>query len=790
MWAPLFAAPLFCSVLVYVCLCGITAGLYAAALIPRVRLESPPATPLFEDRQGNYLSEGSGEHDLLGFWDVPASIPDRIRRCILTVEDRRFYEHGGVDVRALFRALYRNLFRGDRQGASTLAMQVARMQRPGRRSLWNKALEMGTALQLVKRFGREAILRHYMKIVPQGNQIHGFAYAARRYFRKPLRDLSWAEASLLASLPRAPEKYNLFRFSGFMSAVDRARMVLGLLSEEGLIDRQVHRSSLAELSRLPMPYREKRPPNSYHFILHLGGLYEAYSQETYTRPVRTTLDPDIQDRLQELATGAMEIYRSYGAGNIAMIVADRRTGDVLGYLGSEDYFDKEFSGSIDYAQTPRSSGSTLKPFLFGLGLESGRFSAASVIADLPLSIVTTTGDYSYRNFDDVFLGPMLYRTALANSRNIPTLRLLEGIGIDETYEFFWNLGFHNREKPASYYGYGMALGGLYVTLENLIKAYGILSNEGRAFSLSWFRGTEEPVRSRFLSEFAARQITLFLSDALARLPTFPRLSSLEFPFPVAVKTGTSQGYRDAWSLAYSSKFVVGVWMGHPDNDRMNNVGSAAATAILKDIMLFLQPQESRGINEEPFPPPRDAAASKICPLSGEAAGDFCPRPVLEYFVPGTEPRSVCRVHIQVAVDRSLGILADEFTSPDQVAIRTYTVLPPEYAVWSVKRGYTLPPARGEHRRPDIRLKIVGPSDGSRLMIDPETPRAFQTFALKAEATPAVPEIIWYVDGEEYKRVPYPYETRWSLTEGDHSFQARFPRANVLSKVISVHVSSF
>ena len=176
----------------------------------RSELVSPPATPIFTDRYGTFLAEGTADENApLGFWDPSEVLPKRIVACLLAVEDKRYYEHFGVDFRSLLRALVNNLSGGPRQGASTIAMQVARLQRPEKRTLWRKACEMGTAVWLNRKFGHENVLRHYLKIVPQGNRIHGVAYAARRYFQKPLADLSWAEAAVLASLPRVPGKMNL-----------------------------------------------------------------------------------------------------------------------------------------------------------------------------------------------------------------------------------------------------------------------------------------------------------------------------------------------------------------------------------------------------------------------------------------------------------------------------------------------------------------------------------------------------------------------------------------------------
>ncbi len=766
----------------------------------RIRLFSPITTPLFEDRDGNFLTEGSSEYDKLGFWEVSDTIPYRIKECILIIEDKRFYSHEGVDLWSVLRAVYSNLFLGRYEGASTIAMQVVRMQFQEERNIWNKTIEMLTAYFLIQEYGHEEVLRQYMKIVPQGNQIYGFAYASRRYFKKPLEDLSWTEAAVLAALPKAPGKMNLFRFTGLLSAIERARLILTLLFQNEKIDEETFEHSLRQLNLFYTPVKESRPVNSYHFILRIleernnVEVQNSINEVSYTRSIKTSLDPDVQMFIQNIADYAMLKYRPRGAGNVAIMVVDKNTGEILGYIGSDDYFNEDYSGAINYAVTPRSSGSTLKPFLYALGLETGKFTPASILADLPLHIISDYGEYSTSNFDETFLGPILYRNALANSRNNPTVRVLDRIGLPIVYDNFYELGLHRKEHPFDYYGYGIVLGGLYVTLEDLVRAYGILANDGNEFKLRWLRADNyETLESdkTYIDESAARQITLFISDPLARLPSFPRLSSLEFPFPVAIKTGTSQGFRDAWSVGYSSKYIVGVWIGHPDNDRMNNIGSFDSSSLVKSIMLYLHPEESKGINEVPFSIPRNHVPVKICLLSGEIAGEDCPSLSLEYFPETQIPHSLCSVHQKYALDKETGALANKNTLPQNVIVQSFTVLPPEYAAWGIVKGYGKPPVSNDFdMQPETSISILLPLNGSRLLIDPETPRMFQTIALKAVVLPVIKEITWYVDGAEYQTVEYPYETRWALEVGMHTFQSKFTRANVFSEIVSITVSNY
>ena len=528
--------------------------------------------------------------------DPPDILPERIVSCLLVIEDKRYYQHVGVDLRSIVRALVNNLSGKPRQGASTIAMQVARLQRPGKRTLWRKVCEIGTAVWLNRKYGHENVLRHYLKIAPQGNRIHGVAYAARRYFQKPLADLSWAEAAVLASLPRAPGRMNLYRFEGRQKACERANLILDLLHENGTLDKEAVAISQRQLKSLKIPAKESRPYHSYHAILRLQESVNRTA--SYTKPISTTLDLPLQEVVDGIAGEVMGHLRQRGAGNLAVIVAEKETGAIRSYLGSDFYADTDFAGAINYATTPRSAGSTLKPFIYALGLETEAFSPASVLADLPFHLSYPNGQYSVANYDERYLGPLLYRKALANSRNVPAVHVLKTVGLTNAYDLFRQLGLAKDDRSASTYGLGLAVGGLYVTLEDLVAAYGVLGNDGKTFSLRWSEIADKETSAQLIPEDVARQITLFLSDPLARLPTFGRMGPLEYPFPVAVKTGTSQGFRDAWAVAYSSKYVVGAWIGHPDHERMKRVNGLDAAQLVKQILIFLHPKQRRGVNED------------------------------------------------------------------------------------------------------------------------------------------------------------------------------------------------
>jgi penicillin-binding protein 1C len=769
------------------------AALFAALLAWRLvvivgaaALAVPRPTPLFEDSRGGFLSDGEAVYGALGYWDLPQPLPERVRRTAIAVEDRRFALHAGVDPIGLGRAVLHTLG-GHTEGGSTIAMQAIRLARPRKRSLFAKAEEAASALVATACYGREGVLRRYLEVLPMGGNMYGIAYAARRYFRVPPQDLSWAQSAMLFAVPQNPSGRALFDDKGFVNAKARALAILGQLRAQGVIDPESYESARYELREMPPFFREARPDDSYHFVLRALDEYSKSPNARLDRPIRTSLDPRVQELASELAAAAIPEYRRLGADNLALIVADATDGDVLAYVGSAGYFDDRNKGSIDYCRVPRSSGSTLKPFLYAFGLETGAFGPGSVLADMPLRIKDRGGEYSLTDFDDSYMGPMLYRRALGNSRNVPAIRVLDGIGLEDCYERLGRLGLHDFERRADFYGYGMAVGGIYTSLDKLVSAYGCLASDGHSFPLAWFPGAPRDIGSVLISEASARMISLFLSDTESRLPSFAGTALTNFPFPVAVKTGTSNGFRDAWALGYSRRYVIGLWIGHSDHLRMNHVAGSTVAALLLELFEALQPEAARGVGEEPFPPPRGWTTARICADSGALATEACPHTVLERFAPGAEPRQACRIHARVVVDSSTGEPASPSTPLERRVAGISTDLGPEYAAYSIARGFVRP-GISESSLASARLSLSSPIDGTRVVIDPDTPARFQTLALRANVSPPVPEIVWLVDGREFARAAYPYEARWPISPGRHRISARFPRAFVESQVVSVFVS--
>lgn len=772
----------------------------------RARLIAPEPTLYVTDRSGRYLTEiGDGENAEVGYWALEAP-PERIAAAVLAIEDRRFRIHPGVDPVAVGRALLQNARTGRRvSGASTIAMQVARLQQPGSRSYLRKSVEALTAIALTARYGRDALLSHYLRLSPFGNRIRGIGYAARRYLDKPAADLSWAEIAFLCAIPQAPSRMNPYLASGHARAVERGRRILELLRAENVISASEHALASEQIGRIALPTRPRRPVSTLQLALRWQrDLGDPTIRRTFrNRPVlAAALDLEQQERLQRMAAEAVAYWDSSGAGNAAVVLVERGSWEVRAAVGSTDYFDRGHAGAFDYTRLPRSPGSTLKPFLFALALERNVITPATILDDL------RRAPGGIANSDDRFLGPLLPRVALANSRNVPAANLLARVGTSTGYELFRQLGLHDGGMAPRSLGLGMVLGGMPVSLERLVRASTALAGDGRLADLGWWSEQPRGVSPRLFSASTARQITLYLADPMARLPSFPRMGATEYPFPVAVKTGTSPDVRDAWTIAWTSRWLLGVWVGRGDFRPMTELtGYRSAALLARRILLELHADQAQGLDDLALPAPEGFVPVRICSLSGRHATPACDQVVEEWFAPGQEPLEECTAHVRVAVDTRSGLPAFARTPARFRSSRTFVVLPTRYAAWAVAHDLPTPPRlldrprsglprglspsqlerRGKAPERLAHLRITSPEPGARLLRDPEVPAARSTVALTAVVEPPAPQLIWYVDGKPYRVVDYPYATRWPLAPGDHRIEARIPLTPLAAVAVRVTV---
>lgn len=766
------------------------------------RMITPEPSLLFLDRNMEFLASVENEEGNFGYWSLPDSIPSGLEKMVLAAEDRRFYSHSGVDFLSVLRALWNNyVVRKNFSGASTIAMQVARLQTPHSRNWYFKIKESFTAIWLTLFYGRDRVLRQYLKIAPYGNEIFGVNYASRRYFQKPLDDLSLAEASLLAALPKAPGEMNIYRNDGMRTAKQRAKFILDRALQYKWISKENSEQAKIEIETLSLPSRELRSYSTIHAVLDMTEYfrdqkrYEEHMVSNLNTTIRTSIDLKLQRKIQDVIDGRISDLRKAGASNVAVVVVKKETGEILSYLGSEDYYDEKHAGSIDYARVPRSTGSALKPFIFGLGMEWLGYTAATILRDIGHDFGEGRNTFIPENYDKEFLGPVLYKTALANSRNIPAIHVIKNLGVERTYRYFVDLGLAPPADDPLYYGLGLAIGGLYTSLSQVCEAYLVLANQGKKTKLSWVAGPDMNYkRTKLIRSDIAKQIQRFLSDPLARLPTFPRLGYLEYPYPVAVKTGTSQGYRDAWTIGWSDTYLVGVWVGHHDNLSMKQVsGYGHAAPIVKKIFSILHPERKEGLDDREFPPPEGYIQAPVCRLTGKLADRNTPYVSLDYFKPGTEPTEYSDIVKLIAIDKRNNLLAPPDCPKRFIEYKKFVVLDPVFKDWAASQGLNTPPVEyspigGYEKKPDdYEVEITYPNTNSRFYIDPEMPEDEAVITINCNVIPSSKEVLWFVNNREFKVCEYPYALNLPMKPGKYVLEAVVPYTDCRSRAVSIEV---
>jgi penicillin-binding protein 1C len=722
------------------------------------------------DRNGARLREVRSGQDGVANWVGLKDISPYLVQATLESEDRRFYQHAGIDLLGVGRALLTNLRAGRiRAGGSTITQQLARSIRPRlRRSLPGKLCEAWDAVRLEWHLSKAQILEAYLNRVPYGNQTFGAEAASRLYFAKSAAQLSLAEAAFLAAIPRAPSAADPYRRP--QRTRERQLLILAQLRRRHVISDLQYRTAVATLPAVVPREQNFQAP---HFVDWVGS--RPSDQDSAHAELRTTLDLNIQQPVERLLRRHVRALRGNNVTNGAVIVMKTGTGEILAMAGSADYFDAVHDGQVNAALAERQPGSTLKPFTYELALEQGA-TASDLLADLDFHAREPAGDYVPRNYDEQFHGPVRLRTALACSYNIPAVRVAEQLGTEQLLGRLHALGFSSLDRPARHYGLGLTLGDGAVSLLELCRAYHCLALGGRYVPERvecGIRNAEH--RDGVLSPAAAYVIADILSDNSARVPAFGQYSALNLGFPCAAKTGTSKDYRDNWTIGFSTEYVVGVWVGNFDGSPMHGVsGITGAGPLFRDIMLFLHPTPPL-----PFGAPPDVERYRVCSKSGQLGGPDCANALDELFIAGHVPTETCSVHRRCHLDARTGRLAVASTPAEYVADRVYEVYPPLYHAWMQSQGLPFPPvadavepASDSGLQAGERLRIVFPDEEAVFKLDPDLAAEFQSVELQAEVPTDCAQLEWRVDGAPLASVERPFLLYWPLTPGRHRISCR------------------
>ncbi|MFC2158307.1 transglycosylase domain-containing protein, partial [Acidobacteriota bacterium] len=497
------------------------------------------------DRNGDLLREVLSFEGGRCRWVTLDDISPALIKATVAAEDKNFFHHFGMNPLALIRAVVQNISKMRIvSGASTITQQLVRNIYHHRRNIITKLFENWLAIRLEKTHSKEEILLQYLNRIFYGNLAIGIEAASRLYFDKNAKDLSMAESAFLAGLPRSPSLLNPFK------SLDRLRIrqkeILKRTHELGLITKDELNRALAEPVRISSIQDKFKAPHFCDYVL--DRLPEELKRSA--NMIHTTLDLNLQEKIENLAENHINSLHKRNISNVAVIILDNSNAEILAFLGSKDFFDQRIDGQFNGAVALRQPGSTLKPYTYGLALETG-MSAATILEDDEIQFQTPTGSYTPRNYDKKYHGSIRLRQALACSYNIPAVSLLETIGTERLYRKLQESGFVSLVEGPSHYGIGLTLGNGEVTLLELVQGYSMFSRDGILLDVKSLqtildsRGQilnveKDRKPQRVFTSQTAYILTHILSDQDARIPAFGYNSPLSLPFPCAVKTGTSK----------------------------------------------------------------------------------------------------------------------------------------------------------------------------------------------------------------------------------------------------------
>lgn len=679
------------------------------------------------DRTGVVLAELRDEQGMKQRRLPLADLGAPIQQAVIAAEDARFFDHFGVDPLAVGRALVASIARGRIvSGASTLTQQLARTLLGAPRTTAGKLKVMALAVKLEATFSKRRILEEYLNRIEFGPNVRGAEAAAWTFYGKRARDLSYGEAASLAAMVRGPTIYDPRRHPERLRA--RRDVVLDRMVQHEMIEPEQASLAKSEIIGAPSRYATARAP---HFVAAVDrGRFDPCGPP-WKRPVgaavvRTTLIADLQRQIELAARATLRELEDRHATAASVVVVDNARGEILAYLGSPDASDVARLGGNDGVLARRQPGSTLKPFVYELGMDDGALTAATMMPDVELSFTAPDGDtFTPHNYDRLFHGPVLARQALGNSLNVPAVWLTDRLGAAHVLGRLREDGLCSLDDTPSRYGVGVALGDGEVTLLELTMAYAALARGGAPLSPRAVLDVEtsegehidfEPASPPAQARPSAPYVLDILTDPRARMASFGESTVLDLPFEVAAKTGTSKGYRDNWVVGSTPSITVGVWVGNFDGSPMHDVsGIAGAGPLFRASMLAAAPFAAPAT----FAKPADAVEVEICPLSGKRAGPDCPHRVTE-IVPAKARIDRCDMHEKLFVERATGEVLGQGCDPRDAEERVFERFPPLLVPWARSVGRGIPedkqsrlcPLRGEGRS----VEILFPRDGARFYL--------------------------------------------------------------------------
>jgi len=663
-------------------------------------------------------------------------IPEKLILSVINFEDRYFYYHPGINPVSLVRALVSNVISGKiKSGASTLSMQVVRIALKKKRTFISKFIEIFQALKLEIKYSKEEILRMYFENAPYGGNIIGIGAASLKYFgKKPLK-LTWNEAAVLAVLPNAPGLISPLLNRDAL--IRKKNKLLKRLFDRGIISDDILKQSSAE--NIP-EHLFAIPSVAPHFSEYMKNIPGYKGKE-----IRSTIDREQQERVEHLLKEHLKYLSSFGIRNGAVVVAETVSGKIRVYCGSQDFFDFSESGQVDGARAPRSSGSILKPFLYALAIDEGAILERTILKDIP----SYFGSFSPSNASMKFSGVVTVKEALIRSLNVPAVRLLNYYGLNKFYLFLQKSGLTTLIRDPDDYGLTLILGGAETKLIELVRLYRGLGNSGKFLPLQFEAVSQERKGTFDLISPEAAYLTLSMMRELKRPGAEYYWEQYQSKNPIAWKTGTSYGQRDAWAVGVSPEWVIGVWTGNFRGEGNPELaGYSCAAPLMFDIFNYLPKKRS----EKWFS--RDGLSFRkvdLCSRTGFLAGEDCEDVITVNSPSGAGVVPLCPYHrsIYVSLDERNSVCSLCWEDGMYKKIKRI-VYPPDVSQFLRERGDIvdiIPPhtkgcASGAGRNP---IQILYPVKNARILIPVDFRKRIQNITFRAAHKFSGKEMFWYID---------------------------------------------
>ncbi|OIV42922.1 penicillin-binding protein 1C [Flavobacterium johnsoniae] len=712
--------------------------------IPRTLFKEPYST-VIESKEGELLGAKIARD---GQWRFPAqdSVPDKFKKCIVYFEDEYFYKHPGFNPGAMLNAFKQNRKAGKvMRGGSTLTQQVIRLSRKGKnRTYFEKIIEIILATRLELGYSKNEILEMYAAHAPFGGNVVGLEMASWRYFGVQSNQLSWAENAVLAVLPNAPSL--IYPGKNQIKLLNKRNQLLLKLHKEGVIDKQTYELSVEE----PLP---QKPYDLPQIAPHL--LQRTAKNEEGTR-VKTTIDYALQNRVNQIARYYYNQYKQNEVHNLAILVIDVQNRNVMSYVGNAPT-DKDHQKDVDIIDAPRSTGSILKPLLYGAMLDDGELLPNTLVSDIPTQI----SGYTPQNFNLTFDGAVPAHRALSRSLNIPAVLMLQEFTVNKFYEELQKFKLKNINKTPDHYGLSLILGGAESNLWDLCRTYANLSSTLNYYSKHQDKYrtnefTELNYKNDFKPDFGSETTQKNILGAGSIWLTYNAMEEVNRPegdeawkfydssLKIAWKTGTSFGNRDAWAIGTNSRYVVGIWVGNATGEgRPTLTGVTSAAPILFDVFNLLPRQRWF---DAPY---KDLAEVEVCRLSGYLAKDNCPK-IKQWVSKKGKSTKVCPYHKTIHLDKTEQFQVNSSCeNVENIVTKNWFILPPVMA-WYYKSQHIeylpLPQFKeGCEGTQTTTMDFIYPKANSKIYLTKDFNSKIQPVILKVAYSERDKELFWYVD---------------------------------------------